>query len=156
MGRLTELDRRLADAPESVRAQVEVLADQLARLLDQAEDDQAWAEQVGPAYTAKQVAALLGVTRQAVRQRRGLLRLEQRNGKTVYPVWQFDGATVLPGIQKVVLVLTPAVASPWTIASWLTSPNAELDGLRPYEELRHGNLTPVVEAAQRWATALNR
>jgi hypothetical protein len=97
MGRLTELDRRLADAPESVRAQVEVLADQLARLLDQAEDDQAWAEQVGPAYTAKQVAALLGVTRQAVRQRRGLLRLEQRNGKTVYPVWQFDGATVLPG-----------------------------------------------------------
>lgn len=156
MGRLTELDRRLVDVPESVRARVEVLADQLAQLLDQAEDDQAWAEQVGPAYTAKQVAALLGVTRQAVGQRRGLLRVKQRNGGTVYPMFQFDGASVLPGIQKVVLVLTPAVASTWSIASWLRSPNPEFGGLRPYDELRRGNVIPVVEAAQRWATALNR
>lgn len=156
MGRLAELDHRLNDAPESVRQQAGVLADQIDRLLAQSEDDAAWAEQLGPAYSATQVAKLLEVTRQAVGQRRGLLRLEQRDGRTAYPVFQFDGAAVLPGIPQVIAELSPAVATPWTIASWLTSPNTELDDLSPHEALRRGERSRVVEAARRFAVALHR
>lgn len=155
MGRLAELDRRLADAPEGVRAQAEVLTDQIARLLEQADADEIWADQVGPAYTAAQVARLLGVTRQAVGQRRGLLAVTQRDGRTVYPVFQFEGAAVLPGIQQVVQELSPAVASTWTVASWLTSPNADL-GAPPLDALRRGDVTLVVQAARRFSAALAR
>lgn len=156
MGRLAELERRLADAPESVRQQAGVLADQIERLLAQSQDDAVWAEQIGPAYTATQVAKLLGVSRQAVGQRRGLLRLEQRDGRVAYPVFQFDGAAVLSGLSEVVVELTPAVATQWTIASWLTSPNAELDDLPPHEVLRRGERSRVLRAARGFAVALHR
>ena len=121
MSRLSELDDRVAQAPAPVRARAEALIAQLDRLLSQAEDDQAWAVQLGPAYTTTQVARLLGVTKQAVAKRRGLLRLEQRDGKTVYPVFQFDGDRPLPGMETVVSTLADEVATPWTTASWLTS-----------------------------------
>jgi hypothetical protein len=156
MGRLTELDRRLAHAPEEVRQQAELLTDQIAELLDQAEDDDVWAGLIGPAYTTDQVSKLLRVSRQAVEQRDGLLRLEQRDGTIVYPVFQFDGSTVLPGIQQVVVMLTPAAADSWTIASWLLSPNPELAERRPCDELRRGEILTVVQAAQQFADGLTR
>jgi hypothetical protein len=155
MGRLGELERRLANAPDDVRDKAAVLTNQIVRLLEQAEDDELWTQQVGPAYTAGQVAQLLGVSRQAVGQRRGLLGLKQRDGRIVYPIIQFDGAGVLPGIPQVVMELTPVVASPWTIGSWLTSPNPELDHVRPYEALRRGELSAVVQAARQFASSGN-
>jgi hypothetical protein len=120
------------------------------------DDDEAWAALLGPAYSVEQVAILLGITRQAVSRRHGLLRLEQRDGYPVYPMFQFDGAAILPGIEQVVLELADAVATPWTIASWLQSPNADLGGRRPHEELVRGNVTNVVTAARQWAVALGR
>jgi hypothetical protein len=156
MNRLSELDERVAQAPAPVRARAEMLIAQLDRLLSQAEDDQAWAGQIGPAYTTTQVARLLGVSKQAVAKRRGLLRLEQRDGRTVYPVFQFDGDRPLPGIETVVSTLTEQVATPWTTASWLTSPQPMFDGLSPLDLLHKGDVAPVVEAAGRFAAGLAR
>lgn len=154
MGRLAELERRARRAPIAVRAQVDVLADQMERLLQEATDDEAWSDQLGPAYTTKQVASLLGITKQAVAKRAGLLRVVQRDGRTVYPVVQFDGSGVVPGVQQVVLELTPHVADPLTIAAWLTSPQEALDQRTPLRALRRGEVSLVTDLARRFAAAL--
>jgi len=156
MGRLAELERKLENAPKPLRDLADQLADQLDRQLDQHADDQAWAEQLGAAYTARQVAQLLGVTQQAVGQRRGLLRLKQRNGHVVYPVVQFDGDAPLQGIDEVVATLDPTVADHWTIASWLTGPNPDLGGRTPAQALRDGDRDRVLVLARRFANALER
>ena len=144
MGSLLE---RYEAAPPAVQRQVD-------RLLAQAEDDRAWAEQLGPVYRQSDVAALLGVSKQAVSTNPGLLRLDMRDGSVGYPVWQFDGDRPLPGVRQVVLELETAVASTWTIASWLTSANQDLDGQTPLAWLQHGEVTPIVTAARRVAHRL--
>lgn len=156
MGRLAELERKLENAPRSLRDLADQLADQIDRQLDQHADDQAWADQLGAAYTAGQVAQLLGISQQAVGQRRGLLRLKQRNGHVVYPVVQFDGDAPLTGVDEAVVALGPAVADHWTIASWLTGPNPDLDGRTPAQALRDGDRERVLTLAHRFANALAR
>jgi hypothetical protein len=144
---MPSLLERYESAPAEVRHQVD-------RLLAQAEDDRAWADQLGPVYRQADVAALLGVSKQAVSSNPGLLRLEMRDGAVGYPVWQFDGDRVVPGVRQVVLELKDVVASPWTIASWLTSPNVELDGRAPLTCLRQGEVTRVGATARRLAQRL--
>ena len=146
---MASLLERYDAAPAAVQRQVD-------RLLTQAEDDAAWAEQLGPVYRQADVAALLGISKQAVSTNAGLLRLEMRDGSLGYPVFQFEGERLLPGIRQVVLELSSAVATSWTIASWLTSPQADLDGATPLEQLNRGQVTPVVRAACRAAVHLLR
>jgi hypothetical protein len=143
------LIERVRDASPEVQYQIE-------RLLRQDADDRAWAEQLGPVYRQGDVARLLGKTRQAVSADRGLLRLEQRSGEIAYPVFQFDGQRQLPGLREVVALFEPVVTTPWTTASWLTSPALELDERTPLEVLREGGVKPVVELARRTAAALGR
>jgi len=128
---------------------------QIERLLRQEADDRAWAGQLGPAYRQGDVARLLGKTKQAVSADTGLLRLAMRDGEIGYPVLQFDGRRVLPGLRDVVRTLAPVVATSWTVASWLTSAADELDQRTPLEALRAGEVGPVVELARRFAAALN-
>ena len=126
------MQRLVRDASPDTRYQIE-------RLLRQDADDRAWAEQLGPAYRQGDVARLLGKSRQAVSADSGLLRLEMRDGEIGYPVFQFDGRRKLAGIRDVIGILGPVVASPWTLASWLTSPNSYLDNRAPVQALRDGN-----------------
>lgn len=141
------LAERYDHASEDTRRQIE-------RLLEQDADDRAWAEQLGPVYRQADVAGLLGKSKQAISADPGLLRLELRSGQLGYPVFQFDGRRILPGIREVVATLTPAMATTWTIASWLTSPQPSLDGDRPLDRLRAGDVTPVAAAAARAARAM--
>lgn len=143
------MQRMVRDASPDTRYQIE-------RLLRQDADDRAWAEQLGPAYRQGDVARLLGKSRQAVSADTGLLRLEMRNGEIGYPIFQFDGRRELPGSRDVVAILGPVVASPWTIASWLTSPAAALDDRSPIQALRDRQTGAVIEAARRTAEALAR
>lgn len=135
-----------AASPET-RYQIEVL-------LRQDADDRAWAAQLGPAYRQGQVARLLGKSRQAVSADQGLLRLEMRDGQIGYPVFQFEGRRLLPGMRDVVRVLAPVVATSWTIASWLASPAPALDGRTPLEALRAGEADTVLALAREIAAAL--
>lgn len=155
MTRLSQLEQRIAEAPAPVRDRAETLIVQLERLVSQAKDDEVWGEQIGAAYTTGQVAELLDVTKQAVAKRRGLLRLVQRDGQTVYPVLQFDGDRPVPGLGEVVAELMPYVATPWTIASWLASHQASVGGRRPIDALRRGDVAPTVQAARQFAAALD-
>lgn len=136
-------------APAEVKRQIDLL-------LQQAEDDRAWSEQLGPAYTQGQVAVLLGRSKQAISTNKGLLRLEMRDGSVGYPVFQFEGDRILPGIRNVVLALSPVAATNWTVASWLTSPSAELGGETPLDRLRRGDVSEVTVLADKLAEAWAR
>lgn len=146
---MATLLERYQQAPADVRRQVDLL-------LRQAEDDQAWTDQLGPAYSQGQVAELLGKSKQAVSTDKGLLRLDMRDGRVGYPIFQFDGDRILPGIQAVVRALAPVAATTWTVASWLTSPSSDLGGETPLERLRSGDVSDVTALADRLAVAWAR
>lgn len=143
MATLLERYRR---APSDVKRQIDLL-------LRQAEDDRAWAQQLGPVYAQGQVAELLGKSKQAVSADKGLLRLDMRDGSVGYPVFQFEGDRMLPGMQDVVRALSPVAATTWTVASWLTSPSPDLGGKTPLERLRRGDVSDVSVIANRLAAA---
>jgi hypothetical protein len=138
---------RYRDASEETRRQID-------RLLEQDADDRAWAEQLGPVYRQSDVAHLLRKSKQAVSTDRGLLRLTLRDGQLGYPVFQFDGRRLLPGIRDIVQLLAPVVASPWTIASWLTSEQPSLGERRPLDRLRAGDTEAVLAEARRMARTM--
>jgi hypothetical protein len=75
------------------------------------------------------------------------LRLRNQDGRPVYPVVQFDGRRLLPGVAEVVGILA-RVVEPLTVASWLTAPNPQLDGRRPVEALRDGDMAAVLAVAR--------
>lgn len=130
-------------------ASAEALA--LARaVLEQDIADREWASQVGPCLTQRDVARLLGKSEQAVSKDPRLVRLRNRDGRPVYPVCQFDGRRLLQGVGEVVRILSPAV-EPLTLASWLTASNEGLDGRRPVDALREGEVDVVAAAARRFA-----
>jgi len=66
-------------------------------------------EQAGGAYTASEVADLLGITGDAVRKRarKGKLLAIPRGGHSLYPAFQFDvsGSTVVPGFEAILALL---------------------------------------------------
>jgi hypothetical protein len=88
--------------------------------------------------SAVEVARLLGTSRQTPHDRlraATLLGLRDR-GEWRFPAWQFDAAGpdgVVPGLPEVLKALH---MSPFAQATWLTSPNQELDDLSPLEALR--------------------
>jgi hypothetical protein len=67
--------------------------------------------------------------------------------------FQFDGRQQAPAVAEVVEILNPVVQSPWTIASWLTSPQHDLAGDKPLDLLRSGRTLDAVDAASRFANA---
>ena len=110
-------------------------------------DVELWAYQIGPFYDASAVAAVLGVSRAAVYSRgrsRTILSCRTGSGRIVYPVWQFVGGAVLPGLVAVLRVLEGGDVSTWTVASWLRSPEVELGGRRPFEVLLAGGEDDLV------------
>jgi hypothetical protein len=100
--------------------------------------------------TAPEVARLLGVSRQAPGQRAksGSLLAVMDRGALRFPHWQFDANAdggVLPGLSAVTHCLR---VSPLAKISWMTRPNAYLDGTTPLECLRSGHVEKVTELAR--------
>jgi hypothetical protein len=75
----------------------------------------------------------------------------------VYPAFQFgpDGQP-LRGISEVIGALGEAVETPYTIAAWLVSPEVELEGSTPIEQLRLGRSELVSEVARHYAARLRQ
>ncbi|MDR3508272.1 MAG: DnaB-like helicase N-terminal domain-containing protein [Caulobacteraceae bacterium] len=99
--------------------------------------------------SADEFAALIGVTREAVRQkmiRREILGLQGAKRGTRYPAWQVtqDGA-LLPELRQVFRVLGD---SPWAVYRFLTEASMAFKGAPPLEALRSGAVGPVLEAAE--------
>lgn len=119
----------------------------------------AWVHHLGPMYDVEGVRHLLArngvpVSRQAVSKRRGLLALPTGSGRVIYPAFQFSGAGPLPGLDAVLDALPAALASRWTVASWLVSPQVDLRGDSPVSLLTEGSAVAVLSAARSWARSL--
>jgi len=103
----------------------------------------------GGCASGEEAAVILGVSRQAVdkaRKESRLLALPRGQNRYIYPVWQFDRGKILPGLKDVYRQL-PAMG-PWAIASFMLSPNTQLNDTSPLDKLRLGEVGSVISAAR--------
>src|SRR5215471_1351983 len=110
--------------------------------------------QSGGAYDLDQVRMLLrGVSRQAIDKRLQegrLLAVPGPSNHRSFPTLQFNAdGTVVEGLKSVREALL--TDNPWTILNFLAQPDDRLDGRKPIDLLREGNVDLVVEAARRMA-----
>ena len=106
----------------------------------------------GGAYDLDQVRVLMnGISRQMVdrKVREGsLLAVPGPSNRRAYPTVQFtsDG-TVVPGLKAVQDALP--TDNPWAVLNFLVRPDPRLNGRKPIDLLKAGEIDLVVDAAQR-------
>lgn len=119
-----------------------------------------WGQHLGPLLDADQVAGLLGVrSRQAVSdlaRRSRLLALDAAAGRKLYPALQFaPNGRPWDELAPILEIFAEVAATPYTTASWLASPNPNLDGKTPLDWLRSGRESEeLLQAARRAASRL--
>lgn len=106
----------------------------------------------GGAFDFPQVQRLLrGVSRQRIDQRvqeGSLLAVPGPSNKRRFPAIQFDvDGNVITGLDRVRNVL--GFTSPWAVLNFLASPLDDLNGHKPIDLLREGEIDPVLEVARR-------
>jgi excisionase family DNA binding protein len=97
------------------------------------------------ALTRDQAAERIGVTPQAISERlkRGKLTALRRGREWRFPAWQFADDGTLPELPKLIAMWP---STPLALSSWAITPNADLDGRSPAEELtRRGGTRRVLE-----------
>lgn len=99
---------------------------------------------VGPS----QVAKLLNISRQAVSQRRmaGKLLAVPMAGGFAYPLWQFHDGEIINGMAHILTTLK--AIDPWMQMVFFLNKNSALDGHRPLDILKKGDVDKVVGIAQ--------
>lgn len=106
-------------------------------------------EEEGGVLSAEDFGDVLGITRQAVNQRRQagkLLALQVGRHGYSYPAWQLTETGTLPGLEDVLTALEGH--DPWMQARFFLTPQARLHRQRPLDALLEGRVEPVVEAAR--------
>jgi hypothetical protein len=106
----------------------------------------------GGAYDLTQVRTLMqGVSRQAVDKRvqeGSLFAVPGPNNRRSYPTLQFNlDGTIVEGLKAVCAALP--TKNPWIILNFLAHPDDRLQGRKPIDVLKAGNVELVVEAARR-------
>jgi hypothetical protein len=103
----------------------------------------------GGMLSAEKAGEILTMSRQAVEKRRKAGRLIGvslgRRGFG-YPAWQFTERGTLPHLDDVLNVLKEHDA--WTKLVFLTTQNAALNGMRPIDALRSGDVEEVLASAR--------
>jgi hypothetical protein len=102
----------------------------------------------GGGLTSSQVAASLGITRQAVDKRRSrgaLLAVPNGSGEYVYPACQFTSDGVIPGLESVLRAFR--IQSPWTRLSAMVAPTSALAGRTILQTLKSGMTERAVDIA---------
>ena len=111
----------------------------------------------GGSVTAAEVAKRLGVSRKTVlsryRKRRLIGWWDQFNHLHKFPIWQFKGENLLPGIERVLGVLRtfPDLDDMGTIFFFLCQYDS-LDCRRPLDCLREGNIQDALRTAEGYVT----
>lgn len=130
--------------------------------------DAVWQDTLGPLLSSGDVQDLLGISREALRQRvaagKVLALPTDHPNRRLYPAFQFKEGDTLPGLTDVLHAFFaethgsgPASVSPHTVASWLVGPKAALDDRSPVDILRAGrDREAVVRLARRAAARLAR
>lgn len=106
-------------------------------------------QEEGGCITADGVAKILHISRQAVNQRRAagtLLAVNPGGGAFQFPVWQFGGEGLLPGLTEVLRELKGC--DPWMKFMFFLGAVPALRGRTPLEVLRGGDMGSVLRAAK--------
>lgn len=109
-----------------------------------------WDDIAGPFVLSGGVEARLGLSGQVVEAkaaRRTLLRLVTSDHDHLYPLWQFDGRSVLKGLPAVLSLFPENQLDGWTLAAWLRTPDPDL-GESPIDALIRGDTDMVLAAAR--------
>jgi len=127
-------------------------SDPLARAFLDGLDAQArLIEQNGGVFKTDKVAEYLGITPQAVNKRRALRQLVGltfRKRGYLFPAWQFTGRGTVPGLEEVLRELGDH--DEWMQNVFFIDPNTRLNGRRPLDLLREGELQKVLDAAREY------
>jgi hypothetical protein len=142
----SKVHERLVEFVEADQSAAAALGDPdrfAERMLASVPEPSPWSDVVGPVYSTRGVARVLGgISRQAVAERRSRRRLfgvRTSDGEWVYPAWQFDSANrIVTGLPAVLACFEPDTVDGWTLASWLTSERAPLGGASVVEWLQAG------------------
>lgn len=125
------------------RGSVEPLGDPATlarRMVALVPEPSAWNEVLGPFYATRgATTALGGISRQALgerRARRTIVALRTADDDWVYPLFQFDGGEVLPGLAEAWQALDGV--DDWTAAALLVTPQRALRGSSVVQWLRAG------------------
>jgi len=99
--------------------------------------------------STKHFAELIGVTPEAVRQKREkheILGLKGARRDFRYPDWQIDeNGQVLPRLPRIFEILG---GEPWTVYRFLLQHHSEIDGETALRALRRGNIQGTLAAAE--------
>ena len=96
-----------------------------------------------------QIAALIGISRQAVDKRRSqnqLIGLTQGKRGYAYPAFQFEAGKTLDGLKEILDALS--AHDPWMQSIFFANGNDRLDGRTPLDALRQGLIEAVVRTAE--------
>ncbi|MEI6623679.1 MAG: hypothetical protein WCP28_17445 [Actinomycetes bacterium] len=154
---LTSIRARLREASNASDVELETAlgpADLLsARLSCVIPLSNAWSGAIGAVYTQAGLARAVNKSRQAIHtqiEHGTLLCARTADNHVVIPAFQFDEQLrPLSGLSEVVGTFGDEVDA-WTLLSWLTAPQPDLDGLSVVEHLRAGGaLTDALVLARR-------
>jgi hypothetical protein len=106
----------------------------------------------GGAFNLKEARTLMrGISRQRIDRRvkeGSLLAVPGPSNRRRYPTVQFNrDGTVVSGLKEVRDALP--TKNPWSVLNFLVSPESRLDGRKPIDLLKTGEVVIVVEAARR-------
>ncbi len=110
--------------------------------------------QAGGSHGLAEAASLLGISRQAMHKR---INADSALGmmldkQIVLPKLQFvareGGLEIVPGLRDVLAVFREGKASGWPALQFLAAGDPNLDGKRPIDELKAGEVEDVVQAAR--------
>ena len=105
----------------------------------------------GEPLKSREVAQLLGISRQAVAKARKdgrIIGLPVGPGRYLYPSWQFGPSGPLKGLRELHQVLDSGDGDVWTLVAFVLAPNSRLNEENPLEALRRGDVERVLKAAR--------
>jgi hypothetical protein len=105
----------------------------------------------GGSISSTEAASLLRVARTTVLGRWRAHRIVGwKQAKAVwFPLWQFDGAKLLPGIEEILKIFHSD--DQWRVMMYFLGNRLSLDGRRPLDLLREGKVSQVVAHAKAYA-----
>lgn len=106
-------------------------------------------EASGGTYNSKEVADLLGISRQAVDKRRKnskLIGIPKGKGSYLYPVWQFTSGKTIVGLELVMNVIKDL--DPWMQVTFMLNPTLNENKKNPIALLEEGSIDKAVEIAK--------
>ncbi len=116
----------------------------------------AWRKVLGPLLETGQIQRLLSPRDVSDLTRKGcLLVLPGFGGRNLYPAFQLGPDGPYPEIAKILAIFSDVIETPYTVASWLVSPQDLLNGETPVAWLRAGkDSSLILAAAQRSPASL--